>query len=106
MTHAKGIQPHIMDQHETIGEVIKSGIAVVVAALAGWFGSSLTKVSRKEFDKLADKLAALETQYSTNTATSNAELTAIKVTLVGMQRQMDESFRFIREDLHHQREDK
>lgn len=106
MTHAKGIQPHIMDQHETIGEVVKNVIAVIIAALAGWFGSNLTKVSRKEFDKLSDKFTALESHSSTNNATINAELTAIKVTLVAMQRQMDESFRLIREDLHRQREEK
>jgi hypothetical protein len=103
MTNAKGFQSH-MDQHETVGEVVKSFIAVVVAALMGWFGSSLTKVSRKDFDKLADEFAALKTQYSTNAAASNAELTAIKVTLVAMQRQMDESFRLVREDLHRNRE--
>ena len=103
ITHKKG---RIMDQQETIGEVVKNVIALIVAAIAGWFGSSLTKVSRKEFDKLSEDFTMFKSQYSTNVATSTAELTAIKVTLVAMQRQMDESFRLVREDLHRQREEK
>lgn len=103
ISHTKG---RIMDHQETIGEVVKNVLGLAVAALAGWFGSNLTKVSRKEFDKVVEKLAALEQHSNTASATSNTELTAIKITLASMQRQMDESFRLLREDIHRGREER
>lgn len=99
MTHAKGFQSH-MDQHETIGELVKNVIAVIVAALAGWLGRGLTTVSRKEFDALVTELALTKAQSVSN----GTEMATLKVSLGALERRIDEGFMVIREDIHRGKE--
>lgn len=95
MTYAKGFQSH-MDQQETLGEVVKFVIGAVCAAIAGWLYGLINKVSKADFDKLSNEVAVIKAQAVIN----GTEMATLRVTLVALERRIDEGFRMLREDMH------
>lgn len=84
-----------MDGKEALGEIGKSALGLLVAALAGWLFANLHKPSREEFDGLKRDFEALKQTQGVQTSA----IDGMRAEMHGLTRLFEDGLKQLRSDI-------